>query len=415
MAALPLLLLPLLVACGAGQDGDRQDDGGKQDPSSAAADHDPSDEDFTAVRAVLDARAEAIVDGDEKAFLATLDDRDPDFVAQQRTVFDNLRQLPVDTMSYRMEDYGLPAADVAGDDPVLRPAATELVELDGPDLRPVANETDMTFVRRDDTWLLAAERSPEADSMTVRSRVWFGGPIAVEVRGDLVVVTDADQRKRVAGLADRVEDDLSSLAADLGVRRRSDIMVDASSNSADHEMNALGTGSSAAVTFGVGNGQRLAGHRIAVDPDLADDVARGRQALLLRHELTHFVLWDWGSPRVPLWVQEGIAEHAAAIGTPYHPEVPQDLRAELRTVRRELPSSGTFSTYPQRNYLIAVTAVDELVSQRGLDHFMRFLRAFPVDEDGDTHTARLLKKFYGTSEQQLSARVWRRMERLPTA
>lgn len=400
-----VLVSALLGGCGGDGDGPTSPEA----PTSQG--YDASDADFEAVTAVLDERAEAILSGDEQAFRDTLDDRDREFVERQLQVYENLRALPVESVEYRTESYGLPPADVPGDEPTLRPAATELVQLDGPDRRPVANQTDMTFVLRDGEWLLAAEEAPESDPMTIGSRVWFGGPIEVAVRGDLVVVvTPGDQDAR--WWAGSVRQQLSSLARTFGIRRRTNLLVDGSRHADEIQMNGLGAESAAAVTFPVGDGDQLSGLRIAINPEASEQLDEHTFDQLVTHELVHFALWRFNGNHVPLWVTEGIAEHASGHLVD-HDGLPKQLRTRILRARHELPESGSFSTYPDRNYVIAAAAVNELVDRRGMAHFMKFLRAFPRDGYGDDETETLLPRFYDLTEAELAAAAFRRIEQAP--
>ena len=90
-----------------------------------------------------------------------MDSRDPRLVRQQRTLFANLQQLPVESVGYSGVDdaSGYPTAKVKGDDPVFRPLVLEQVELDV-DAEPVTNALENTFVQRDGAWLLGAESLP---------------------------------------------------------------------------------------------------------------------------------------------------------------------------------------------------------------------------------------------------------------
>ena len=67
----------------------------------------PTDADKQAIRTLLDDRARAVEDGDEQAFLATVDPTDDDLVAEQRTLFANLTQLPVASVDYALDKPGI--------------------------------------------------------------------------------------------------------------------------------------------------------------------------------------------------------------------------------------------------------------------------------------------------------------------
>jgi hypothetical protein len=104
----------------------------------------PSDEDRSAIRALLETRAMALSDGDREAFMDTVDTADDDLVHQQQLLFDNLQKLPVTDIGYTVDDdAGFVADDVEGKDPVFRPRVFEQVRLDI-DERPVTNIVENT-------------------------------------------------------------------------------------------------------------------------------------------------------------------------------------------------------------------------------------------------------------------------------
>jgi hypothetical protein len=177
--AVVLLLVGGLGACSS-DDGGRTASSTTPSAASSASDdgpYQPTDDDRSAIRDLLETRAAALTDGDRGAFMATVDTEDPRLVRQQRTLFANLQQLPVESVSYSVDDAsGYPPAKVEGDDPVFRPQVLEQVELDV-DARAVTNALENTFVQRDGAWLLGAESLPGSyhDEHEPQSRPWAGG------------------------------------------------------------------------------------------------------------------------------------------------------------------------------------------------------------------------------------------------
>src|SRR5687767_7989580 len=82
-----VLALVLLAGCSAtsGSSSPAPDEGATSASASseAAGPYQPTDDDRSEIRDLLDARARALTDGDRDAFLATVDPEDDDFVAQQ--------------------------------------------------------------------------------------------------------------------------------------------------------------------------------------------------------------------------------------------------------------------------------------------------------------------------------------------
>ncbi len=382
-----------------------------------------SERDFTAVRRVLETRAQAVIDGDETAFLATVDDADPAFVARQRAVFENLRDLHVTDLYYGVASVGFPPARVRGRGPTLRPDVIEHVLVPGSDYQPVANRVQLTFVRRQGRWLLGAETfaRKQGDFADTQSRPWGQGRIAVATRGDLTVVVDADRAGRLDALADAVEQGIHEVSTLLGRPYQAALLVDAtSSGTVDlvNEVDGDGAGAeAAATTFPAFAATRvsyenagLAGWRIKMNPRKLDTLLGDRQ--VLRHELTHYVLRE---STVPLWLGEGIAEYAG-----WQPLGLDDLtlspavydRIVGSASRTELPGSGVFSTFPDVNYVVAFAAVTELASRGGVAEVVRLIDSYAGHtgpDRGDSWTPRGLRRVFGITEAELASATYDRL------
>ena len=144
LVAVVVAILGLLAGCsgdeGSEPSGDPAAASSSGSSGTAGGDdepYQPTDEDRQQIRALLRTRANALEQGDRPAFLATVDPDDDKLVKQQTTLYDNLQLLPVESVSYSVDDSaGYPTADVEGDDPVFRPLVLEQVRLDV-DERPV--------------------------------------------------------------------------------------------------------------------------------------------------------------------------------------------------------------------------------------------------------------------------------------
>ena len=138
LVAVAVAILGLLAGCsgdeGSEPSGDPAAASSSGSSGTAGGDdepYQPTDEDRQQVRALLRTRANALEQGDRPAFLATVDPDDDKLVKQQTTLYDNLQLLPVESVSYSVDDSaGYPTADVEGDDPVFRPLVLEQVRLD---------------------------------------------------------------------------------------------------------------------------------------------------------------------------------------------------------------------------------------------------------------------------------------------
>jgi hypothetical protein len=384
------------------------------DGSSGPEHFQPTDEDREAIRTLLGDRAAALEDGDRVAFLATVDSADSGFVRQQRRLFANLRQLPVETVRYSVDDAaGLMAADLPGDDPVFSPGVLEQVRLDV-DAAPVTNQLEDTFVRRDGAWLLGAETVPgkyEADREP-QSRPWAGGVAIVAARSSgLLLLVDRDRRAEAPGLADRMASYIRLVAATLRMRPSYDVLVDATTVGETHAMSTVGDTEAAAITFAVtyfdnSDHGRLAGVRIKVNPHTAARTVN--DPLVMRHELTHFLTLE-RLAGAPTWLKEGLAEWASTAPSGLDDLVVDPAAyAHVTQVRRRLPSEGRWGLDPRADYLIARAAVTHLVTSFGLASVFAMAREYRSIEgdDPDVKTDRVLRRVVGITESQLVRATW---------
>jgi hypothetical protein len=370
-----------------------------------------SEADFAAIARLLDRRAAAIERGDRRAFLSTLDPGNPHLRKLQLDVFSNLQDLPVVSIAYRSGDFGAAgAADVGGDDPVVRPDVVELVRLEGVDRLPVANDLDVTFVRRDGSWLLANERDTRAGTFDEPgTRPWYGARIDVTALGRVLVVADRKPEPVTPQLAARASFHLDEISARLQVSSSRRVLIDATTTGQTRFEGAVGEAAAVAYSVSAADGQRIAGWRIKIDP------RRIRSLLdsdfLLRHELTHFVAIDL--IRVsPLWVREGLAEYVSV-----QPYAFTDLRyrkSAAKAFRKSdprIPGAGQFGRNPFMDYLMSHAAVTVLAGLRGIDGLKELFRTYErlsggvADPHADWATPQALRRVYGIGPKELLRRA----------
>lgn len=381
--------------------------------------------DFAAIRQLMHHRAQAVLHDDRAAFLATVDPADHRFVARERTLFDNLTALPVQSMSYTVEGVSIPRRPL-GEGPQLSPPVVEYVALAGADVRPVSNPLVEVFVRRDHHWLLASDREHVFNGTTdVQSRPWGAGPVDVALHGDTVVVLDQGSPVSAQRLLDRVDGAFSVVGRVLGRRADRRLLVDATSTGLPDEFNPLSHEDAAATTYpvhesppsGVGR-DRYAGTVVKVNPH------RLRAGLgqygLLRHELTHVALrtLDDGAP---VWLVEGVADY---VGFQPYPEsalvVTPRVRHRLDRMARHpaLPDSREFDYDPAENYAVSHAAVLWLVQHYGMPKLIELLtdyhraarRTGLLAPDG-----RMLERVYGISARELAAEAFAVTRRMHVA
>ncbi len=390
------------------------------DPSDGSVGGYAADEEYAAIQRVLDARAQAVLDGDRKAFLATVDDR-PGVRAQQLVTFENLRLLGVSEILYGLEEKTLPATPIPGDDPEVEPDITEHVRLRGVDSEPVSNTVGFTFVERDGQWLLGAERIDETErtlSSIGSARPWAEGPVAVRRAGAVTVVVDRSRSGRLAELTGRVTRALGYVRGQLGVDDPAPLLVDATSSGNATRLSHEGLGVAGAV-FGPAITTTLTSHeplgvagwRIKYNPDVLDEFLDDDR--VLRHELTHFVLRE--KPQ-PLWLGEGVAEHLG-----WRRAGMAELVVSARTYDRlaataprdRLISAEGFRRNPVVGYPLGQALAEELLTRGGMPRLRELLDELAEATEDKTPPARAeaaaLQQVYDLSGPELAAAGYARL------
>ena len=390
--------------------GERPTDGATE-PAADGASYNPTSEDEQAIRDLMDARASAVEARDLRAFRATVDLGQPKLLASQTVLFRNLVALGADTLWYDLATtYGTPAP-LPGRDPLLRPQVIEHLKLPATMSSPVANELDLTFVRRGDSWLVGAERAPGAKGSVgqPQERPWFGVPIAVRRVGDLTVLVDAAQKDRMTELVQSVQDGVQRDAEILGVPADTRVLVDATSNGVPADFGG-GKESVSAVTFPLSSnpdqGYYSAGVVIKLNPRQVEELMSNDR--LLWHELTHYLLI--GHAGSPVWLREGVAswvewQPAEMSGL----VVPDALYDKLQRAEHDLPTAGVFYDKPEVHYPVAQAAVEWLVDRDGTDRLLDLMATYgrlAKDELPDAVTGKALRRVYGISEKELVTGTW---------
>ena len=422
-----VVLASLLSGCGdggssphaghAGHNGHSGRSGHQSGTSSTSAQQhgkfQPTSQDFASLRTLVARRAHAVLHHDRHAFMATVDTRSQALVSQQRTLYANLVQLPLASLSYVMDpSVELLPAKVAGTAPTLRPQVYEDLKLRRTFDHPMSNALVETFVDRAGQWLLGAESSPKDNGQfdSAQERPWFGHPIAVRHVGAMTVLTDRARRVSLASLTSAVHDDILFDSHQLGIAPSFRILVDATSNGNVTSLSALSKEEAAAVTFPLtqldpkdsSTVKALAGHAIKINPRQVAEYAANTG--ILRHELTHYLLHAYTGTN-PKWLVEGIATWMQ-----YYPDtftelgVAPRLYHRLMTADRRLPGVGLFYENADVDYPISQAAVAWLVSHYGMHRLIRLMKAYSAHYQGvnvDGRTPRMLHLVYGITPRQL--------------
>ena len=353
-----------------------------------------------AMTELLQTRAAAILAGDEAAWLSTVDP-ESSFHDQQARVFANLRDVPLDHVSF----------ELAGVAPALTPARqSELGDsawvarvvadyrIKDFDRTPTQSEQYLTAVRRGDRWYLAAD----TDGQTA-VQPWDLGRVHV-VRGARVLAlgtADTATLRGYAAAGDRAVARVSRVWG-TGWPQRAVLLVPRT----EGEMSRLlartdGIDQIAAVTTGeLGDDGSAGSDRVVINPSAFARLGDVGQRVVLTHEMTHVAVRSSTSAPVPIWLSEGFADYVGYQGVGL---ARRTVAADLLALQRQgegfthLPTPADFdpaATTIAPSYSAAWLACSLLADRYGRAKLVRLYRTAATDASSDPDTA-LVTAFQG--------------------
>ncbi|NBM16361.1 hypothetical protein GUY61_12060, partial [Streptomyces sp. GC420] len=362
------------------------------------------------VRRLLDRRADAVLDRDEDRYLATVDPRAARRVlAEERTEFGNLRQLPLDTWDYRLTGLRAPGDGMAT-------ATVELrYRVDGYDGAPVTAARDLALTERGGRWYVSADR-PGADSA---EQLWEQGEItAVHGAASLVLGVGRSRRelRSVAAVADRAVPLVSRAWPEKWAER----VVVVVPGSLDGMAGLLGSPAAgyrgiAAVTTGeVGGAATAPADRVIVNPEAYDMLGDLGRRIVITHETAHVATRRATSAATPLWLSEGFADWVAyrGSGRTAAQAAPELLRAVRGgRIPERLPADEDFRFGEEpgqlaRSYESGWLACRMIALYWGEAKLVEFYRAVGEHPRREGAVERALRDVLGTSHGKFTAH-WR--------
>ncbi|MGW1022403.1 hypothetical protein ACWD4J_01610 [Streptomyces sp. NPDC002577] len=258
------------------------------------------------VRRLLERRADAVLDRDETAYLAT------GRGDAGRAEFENLADVPLASWEYRLTRFDRSGSQAT--------AAVDLrYRLDGYDRGAVDAARTLRLERRDGRWYVTSDR-PAKDTA---EQLWEQGPVRV-VRGAHSLVLGVGRSaeegaalRRYAALADRAVPAVQDAWGD-GWAGRVVVLVPKSLDGMAELLGAPASGyrGIAAVTTGeAGSSGRAPADRIMVNPEAFGVLGAFGRRVVLTHETTHVATRAHTSAATPLWLSEGYADWVGYRGT----------------------------------------------------------------------------------------------------
>ncbi|WP_435769208.1 hypothetical protein [Nocardioides sp. SYSU DS0651] len=309
------LIVPLLLACLLPLAACSDDAPPPADPAAAFADVGQR------MQRTLNVRAKALRQRDRARFRRTLDRSDRGLVAEQQTYFDNLSQLPVGALRYRL----LPdtVTPEEGTDDYWAEVVVAL-RLDGYDAAAVRTRDRLRFTPSPDgrRMLVGSTTDPawEADHPG-HAQPWDLGPVHVEQAAGVLGIFDAataGRSRSVVQAASNGRYDVRAVVGGDDSPTSSGVVVYALQDPdflrglSNQTVGDPGRADGLTIAVPVDATDRrkgVASYRVFLNPRVLDEDP-GVLGRLVRHELTHATLGPRGV-RAPLWLSEGIAEYVS--------------------------------------------------------------------------------------------------------
>jgi hypothetical protein len=382
---------------------DRSDTG--QVRGAPAPEPDPRTARERGVRALLDARAAAVMARDRVAFLAGVWPGDPAFAERQGALFDNLAGVPLGSWDYELDSRSergpnpdLDARYGVGQwwapDVVLTYAIAEL------DPEPTYAPQRLTFVRVGDGWTVASDSDFEAAGLTTTRSLWDGGPV-VSHRGEHSLVLGHPGSERLlrqvaAGIDEAVPRVTGVWGSDWSQKVVAFVPDD------QEELDRMLGGSTdltriAAVATAeltdLQGGYHPVGNRVMINPPNYAKLGRLGRQVVLTHETAHVATRRATGPDVPTWLVEGLADYVGYL----------DVDVPLATAARETSASVRDGWLPEalpaneefdggnpalpRAYESSWLAFRLLVDTYGLEPTLAFYRSVGASRDAGVQAA----------------------------
>ncbi|MFF8843729.1 hypothetical protein ACF08N_13580 [Streptomyces sp. NPDC015127] len=368
--------------------------------------HKPVDPTVDEIQQTLDARGEAVVEGDRTGYLAALDPGAAALRKQQGREFDNMADIPFDAWEYRIRGVRHQGARAVAD--------TELrYRVDGYDSAPVTADRTLELTERDGRWYVTADEPGTG----APQQLWQQGDVRA-VRGSrslvLGVGQDDKRLRELAAAADRAVPAVMDAWPSKWVGRVV-VLVPSSVESMGRLLGAPAAGyrGIAAVTTGeTGRKDGTTADRVIVNPEaygLLGDFGRG---IVLTHETTHVATRADTSAATPMWLSEGFADWVAYRGTG---RTAAETAPELRDavsggeVPVALPDDEGFAFGGDADALARAyeggwLACEMVADRWGEDALREFYRTVGASEHREGAVERALGEVLGITADEFTAR-----------
>ncbi|MET9272390.1 hypothetical protein [Kribbella sp. NPDC003557] len=375
---LSLVLVAVAVAGGLALHRSSQDGDGTADSATSTPTVDQAAR-AAAVDAVLKRRSQAVLTGNEQAFVADVDPGDKRLVASQRTLFANLREFGFAKLTYQQlaQQYDDSIAQKYGPSTYLV-AVAMTYQIRAIDLVPVRAMLGYTFTQRaNGAWVLVSDS--DLDQRLPRGshqEAWDFGPILVKRAARVLVVVEKGQQALADKLVAMSGSAVQAVSKNWpGGWNGSGVVIaldDKIVRGADYTQPKNAEDALAMATWVyrtlpgevTGEGQRADSY-VVVNPHNRAKV----DARTLAHEFTHVATAPYG-PYAPRWMVEGAATYVEFLPMDGQknlaiPEYKQDVRTKYLAKAKSLPTDDTFFARADSSYPLSWLALDYLFTRFG--------------------------------------------------
>jgi hypothetical protein len=295
----------------------------------------------TAIRALLAARAGAVLRKDRAAFLATVDRTATGFVARQAKLVDALHDVPLASWTYELAPDREREHTVALDalhGTWWAPEVTLRYALAGFDRSPTVQQQALTFVLRGTRWLVAADDDFASSGHPTDRDLWDGGRVVAAQGRACLVLGHRSSGALVHGLVAECDAAVPRVTAVWGTgwAQRVVVMVPDSAAELSRVVPDAGDLSQIAAVataelVSPATGYHPVGDRVIINPSTFSELGAVGRRVVLSHEITHVASRRSTGPQVPTWFVEGVADYVGYQGVRLSLAVSaEELQADVR-------------------------------------------------------------------------------------
>lgn len=367
------------------------------------------------IQELLDRRAAAVRDGDEAAFMATVDPNAPaPFRAAQATLFAGLRSVPLARYELRARtvdtgDLGPAAAHEYPGATISLPETRQRMRVEGYDSTDAVDALWFTFVKRGERWFIADDADVADLGLQSARGLWDAGPVVTVRSEHFIVITHPGQEARAQALSAIAEEAMARMESgwDRPWPGKLPIILPASVDELQSILQSSLdlTKFVAFVAYGAlrDDGFENTAPRMYIQDRNLERHSRAFQMETLAHELAHAAHAPLNGPFIPYWVHEGVADWVAR-GRPGG----ERRTGGDRTLPRDYEFSVGSSASIVRAYTEARSAVSTLHRVAGIGEPGELMtelgRIRVAPGDADYHLDAVLRRIAGFGTAELEAR-----------